>query len=246
MKKVSAVIAALLLPIYFIPVYAQVEIVPPPTSGGSQYNQSNIQRIQMQYMSRYQNNLRNTQYITSTNPGAYTGKGFVSGFFFRDSFGFNSFYSHRVRSDLYLVGELGYYYGGRDNRYASITDQYGYGSRYGSGAMLIPLYFGVRKGLSFNNLFKRFYPYIGTGGGAAAGIGYQYQPGFADYSFQVAPSVYALIGTEIYTTKRMFFDFNIRYRHIEFAREIVNWKDFSGFSFSVGFGYGMGGMQYLK
>ena len=111
---------------------------------------------------------------------------------------------------------------------------------------LFPLYFGFRKGLYLNKTsIRRYYPYIGAGIGTALGIGSNRSQNIFESDFEITPSGFVTAGTEIHAFKKLFIDLGIRYRYLNFANTLGLWKDFSGFSFNVGFGYGFG-MRLLR
>ena len=222
-----------------------------------EYNQSKIDRLKMQQMKRIQQimlmNSGQQRAAMDLNPGGFGNKGIVNSSVFRGSFGFSSFLNHRINSDMFLVGEIGYFFKSSNPTYASVFDR-SVNEQLNGGlnsnvfeATLIPLYAGVRKGFFLNNMFKRFYPYIGAGAGPVVGMGFSrvstggpFPVQTTNRSFQVAPSAYALIGSEIYTNKRIFFDLSVRYRYLNFNNRLANWNNFSGFSIGLGFGYGLG------
>lgn len=215
-----------------------------------EYNQSKIDRLKLQQMKRIQQimlmNSGQQRAAMDLNPGGFGNKGIVNSSIFRGSFGFSSFFNHRLGSDMFVVGEIGYFYTNSNRAYTSSLDRVineqlnGFPNSDIFEATLIPLYAGIRKGFLLNNWLKRFYPYIGVGAGPVLGMGYIRQQQFTDRSFQVTPSAYALIGSEIYTNNRIFFDLSLRYRYLTFNDNLANWKNFSGLSVGLGFGYGLG------
>lgn len=216
-----------------------------------EYNQSKIGRIMAQQMQRIQrirlmsSGQRRAQKM-DLNPGGFGNKGIVNTSVFQNVFGFSTFLNHRLNRDMFLVAEIGYFYTNSNRAFTSSLDRAinerlnGVPNSDIFEATLIPLYAGVRKGFLLNNRLKRFYPYVGAGAGPVLGMGFIRQQQFTDRSFQVTPSAYALIGSEIYTNKRLFFDLSLRYRYLTFNDNLANWKNFSGLSVGFGFGYGLG------
>lgn len=221
-----------------------------------EYNQSKLHRIKVQHIQRIQqialiNGQRRQNLTAGINPGGFGNKGIFNTSLTRYGFGFSSFLNHRMKNDLFVVGEVGYFYTTTNRSYKSSLDRYiddrtsarifgVYPGGNLSEATLIPLYGGIRKGFQLSSRFKRFYPYIGAGAGPVFGMGFMRHDLVVERSFQFAPSAYALIGSEIYTNSRLFIDLSVRYRYLNFSRQLANWKNFSGFSVNLGFGYGLG------
>ncbi|MFC1562309.1 hypothetical protein ACFL4Q_04865 [candidate division KSB1 bacterium] len=244
MKKfVLLIVSAIILGAVF-PLTAQV--VPTKVAKGD-YNQSELDRHRMQTLRMIENYQQiPTDYIQHNSPAPSMNKGFVNTFFLNNRFGVNTFYSYRVGQDMHLVGEFGYYFRSQNDQYPTIMNRINSRIEDVSNAMLFPMYFGVRHGF-FSNLTSHFYPYIGAGFGPAVGVGYvRNDYNSSHYNFQLAPSGYLITGVELYTFKKMFFDLNVRYRHLKFGNNVADWNNFSGFSFALGFGYGFGGMQMLR
>jgi len=245
MKRAVFCLTAVFMAATAAPLSAQVVKRTSPVK--QEYNQSRIDQMRLYYQLRAaQMRAPETRYVTSTNPGEYVGKGFVNTFFFHNTFGINSFFSRRIRQDLYLVGEFGYFSKTRDNVYPSMYYNLMGRTMPVSSAMLFPLYAGVRRGVTFINSLKRLYPYVGAGAGPVLGVGNMPDTFRSHYSVAFAPSLYAIAGTEIYAHRKWMLDFNIRYRYLRFHDALANWRNFSGVSFAIGFGYGGGGMQYLR
>jgi len=217
-----------------------------------EYNQSKIHRLRTQVYQRVQ---KQAAPKVGINPDGFLGKSVFNTSFFQTRFGFTSFYTHRLSQNVYLVGELGYFYNSSDrmnrninspldrwvderlNPYLHTRDLY--------EVALYPVYGGIRRGIILNHSLKRLYPYVGAGAGPVLGMGYIRNKFVSDRSFQLSPSVYAMVGTEIYTNSRWFFDVSVRYRYLTFGRYLANWKNFSGFTLNFGFGYGIG-QQILR
>ncbi len=217
------------------------------------YNQSPIGLTRLQFEKEINNIVAqvNTQNASRSNnffgSSGYQNRGGLNSVFSRNIFGVNSIFSHRVQRDFYFVGEAGYFYANSilapSNLPSSpLSDQL----RNVSEVSLFPLYFGFRKGLYLNKTsIRRYYPYIGAGIGTALGIGSNRSQNIFESDFEITPSGYVTAGTEIHAFKKLFIDLGIRYRYLNFANTLGLWKDFSGFSFNVGFGYGFG-MRLLR
>jgi len=213
-----------------------------------EYRQSNIERQQdsFYYKALYQQRQANRRIRNNYSPGLYKSKGFFNTFFLRSRFGVNTMYTYKITDNTYFVGEFGYYFASRDDRFPTIQERFTGIMRDNASAMVFPLYFGIRRGFTPFNI-TRFYPYIGTGIGPAFGVGHERtRYSGSNFDFQYAPSVYFITGIEVYTFKKWFVDLNLRYRHMKFKHDIIDWSDFSGLSIALGFGYGFGGMQLLK
>ncbi|MFC1553822.1 hypothetical protein ACFL7D_04225 [candidate division KSB1 bacterium] len=217
------------------------------SKGKQEYNQSNIGLIQAQFearmlsmIDRVHNPLQSVP-RPGINPDGFNQRGIFNASIFQNSFGFSSFYNHRLQQNLYLVGEVGYFFTSSNRANDSFYDRIlGFNNNDFYEASIFPVYAGLRKGFTITNMFKRFYPYIGVGGGPAVGMGYIRNGSSTTRNFDYAPSYYTVIGSEIFTNNKLFFDISIRYRYLVFNDYLANWKDFSGVSFNFGFGYGIG------
>ncbi len=185
--------------------------------------------------------------VNTIGSNVFQNKGFVNSSYFRNAFGMNSIFSRRLRRDFYVVGESGYFYT-NSNLTNSGFNSVPFGQSFPGNASvtLIPLYAGVRKGFFLNrSSLRNFYPYVGAGAGTVFGFGQIQDFNNNNRSFEVAPSAYVMLGTEVYTFKKIFIDLGVRYRYLTFANNLALWQDFSGFTFNFGFGYGFG-MRLLR
>ncbi len=216
-------------------------------------DQSPLGRTHMQFNKRVNYIIANTNTPTAIQPaaainsGQFQNRGLLNSAFLRNTIGVNSIFSHRVQRDFYFVGELGYFYANSILSPSNLSSFPQSGRlRNVSEVSLYPLYFGFRKGFYLNNTsINRYYPYIGAGIGTALGIGSNTSQNIFKSDFEITPSGYVTAGTEIYAFKKVFIDLGIRYRYLNFANTLGLWKDFSGFSFNIGFGYGFG-MRLLR
>jgi len=229
--------------------------------GDQEYNQSKIHRVRTQFyqhalqVAAMQQQKKQAAPKVGINPDGFPGKSIINTSFLQTRFGFTSFYTYRLRQNLYLVGELGYFYNSSDLMNRNINDPLGrwvderlnpyYHTKDLYEVALYPVYGGIRRGIILKNLLKRFYPYVGAGAGPVLGMGFVRDQFGSNQSFQLVPSVYAMVGTEIYTTNKWFFDVSVRYRYLTFGRYLANWKNFSGITLNFGFGYGIG-QQILR
>ncbi len=187
------------------------------------------------------------------NPGSgrmlFRNRGSVGLNFFRLGFGVMPVYQRMLSWDLSFVGELGYY--------TTATKDIGHYSSFVTwnrvngeflNANFFPLYAGLKKGFYIRSVARKFYPYIGAGAGPVVAYGQNRQSQYDNiYSnFTYAPSAYLLVGFETYSSENWFLNFNVRYRHLKFNDSIANNRDYSGLSFSIGFGRGFSGTYYLK
>ena len=217
------------------------------------YDQSPIGRARLQIENEINNIIAhvNTPNAARSNSSfgssGFQNRGGLNSSFLRNTIGINSIFTHRVQRDFYFVGEAGYFYANSALAPSNLPGSSLSGQlRNISEVSLYPLYVGFRKGFYLNNTsIKRYYPYIGAGIGTALGYGSNSSQNIFKSDFGITPSGYVTLGTEIYTFKKLFIDLGIRYRYLNFANTLGLWKDFSGLSFNVGFGYGFG-MRLLR
>lgn len=226
-----------------------------------EYNQSRVHRVRTQFyqhglqIAAMQQQKNQAAPKVGINPDGFPGKSVVNMSLLQTRFGFTSFYTHRLRQNVYLVGELGYFYTSSDVMNRDINDPLGrwvderlnpyYHARDLYEVALYPVYGGIRRGIILQNSLKRFYPYVGAGAGPVLGMGFMRDQFGSNRSFQLTPSAYVMVGTEIYPTNKWFLDVSVRYRYLAFGRYLANWKNFSGFTLNFGFGYGIG-QQILR
>ena len=158
--------------------------------------------------------------------------GIISAFSFPSSFGFTSFYSHRIGYDTYATGELGFFL---NSNYNPVENSYNPDAENPVSAYVIPVYFGVKKYLKHRT---QILPYFSAGAGIALGIGTVFYHSKTSFDKPgLTPTVYVGFGANIAITKRMAVNFELRPRFLRFSKEIGEWKDFSGISLLIGFGY---------
>jgi len=231
-------------------VTAQVEKQRPVVSG--EYNKTQMQQMSEYYLNYYARINQQSAAQAYGYNGLFGSRGYLHTYVLKDKFGVSTMYSHRLRRDLFLTGELGYYRITRQGEYPASIDLFDDSGDYAS-SMIYPVYVGIRRGFQPQHT-SRLYPYVGAGGGVAFGVGYinnRYVPANDswirhNYNFALAPSAYIVAGLELYTVKRVFIDLNVRLRTMKFNETVGNWKDFSGMSVGFAFAYGFGGMQLLR
>lgn len=246
MKQCTAVIIILLIAFGTVSAQEQKTVVE------GEYNVTHSEKMMRHYMQKHMVYYDDYHYSRSD---MYISKGFGYGSLMGGNLGMVTMYTRRLHRDLHLTIEFGNYLLSRlidsDN---SIMPVHSNGfNQYRNNAMVYPLYVGLRRGISIPGA-SRVYPYVGVGAGLALGIGYEndyretrYFPfGRGQYNATVAPTFNVHTGVELYTFKRGYIDLNFRYRHLEFYRNIAQWKDVSGFAIDLGFGFGIGGMQLLR
>jgi len=237
----------------------------PPLKKSGEYNQSGIEKVRIQYQQFAQNLAQQVPVSIGRNPripmvGTPGGYGTRNGLSFTMSnygFGVNGYFSQRIKRDLFVFAEINYYVmdlsnagwllsgnafgiqnNSNNNNSNNNNENYSMTTAYG----------GFTRAFYQQGRFKRFYPYIGAGIGLASikngmqNLNYTY--GQNSNITLITESALAKVGTEIYLSNRLFLSTDLQYQYITFSKPVNNRKDYSGFVFNFGCGFGFGKMLY--
>lgn len=182
-----------------------------------------------------QNMTNNTGQVNYRSPLPGIGNnniGIISAFSLPSTFGFTSFYSHRIGYDTYATGELGMFF---SSNYNPVENSYNPDAENPASAYVIPVYFGLKKYLKERT---QILPYLSAGAGFALGISTVLNHSKTSMDeMGLTPTAYIGLGANIAITNKMAVNLELRPRYLKFSKEIGEWKDFSGISLLIGFGY---------
>lgn len=221
MKKASILLGVALL-FTANSVFAQIGALPRPSEivrtasvqAGAQHHPLNA--IQAMHKSNF---FGFTGGVTSFGPGTHFGKSWLQ----KDGL------HTQLHAQFISVQEENPYTGNR---------LYGPNSGYTGNVMLMPIFFGVRRDLAYEQFKEAALPYIETGVGPVVGFNFPYNRGFfGQFSHAtVALTAGAFIGTGLDYSMghKTVGTINVRYNFIRFPNELAGRTDYSNLSIAFG------------
>ncbi len=222
-----------------------------------EFNKTELEKMQEMALKKASKNnpakTKDPRYSSAFFATPYVRTASLSMFYTRETFGIAPVYKQRIDRDVLFVAELGIFNAVKKSleEYSSPVNL-GNQNYFRQNAVLIPFYGGVRKGFFREGRLRNYYPYIGGGAGPVIGIGEQisgfdqrWNIMYSDYKVRFTGSAYLMAGMEFYSTNKWFVDLYLRYRHMQFSRDVGSWRNFSGLSFGFTFNRGFGGGYQL-